>query len=86
LNDDYSTPENTVRDDPSNPAVHSALEKKNRVIEKLKEEIQEYIFLDRHIKGENERLKAHNVELQCRNDNLVIKNKKSQKMAKKWYK
>ena len=69
---------------PSSPNIHSILKKSKKVIKKLKKEIQEYIFLDKHINNKNERLETHISKLQDRNDKLIAKNRKLKKEVKLW--
>lgn len=69
-----------------NTGNRSKLKKKNKKIQRLRDEIQELEFLDRHIKQENETLKAHSAKMNAKNKRLQSKCKTVFRKAREWYK
>ena len=56
MNDEFYVLTNIDKKKFSSLDIHPTIERHEREVNKLKEELQEYVFLDRHIKEENENL------------------------------
>jgi predicted RNase H-like nuclease (RuvC/YqgF family) len=69
----------------SDPVPTSPKLKQASKVKKLKEELKELEFLDKHIKVENETLKTNISKLQKENEQLEAEKKLLVKKARKWY-
>jgi hypothetical protein len=68
---------------PDDRSISSRLERKDRWIDILKVEVEEFKILDKHIKNENATLKDRCAQLQRKVDELTVHKEKLQKLFKR---